>query len=68
MNHSNIIIGYYYTDAHEDIEYVYEWLLARKGITCANINITVEKEDCDDDRYPNFFIMMSGNGAEWENI
>ena len=59
IEHSNIIIKYYQTYEIEDVEFVYEWLLARKGATNAHVWITFEEED------GNYFIMMSGNARAW---
>lgn len=61
IEHSNIIIKYYRTSDIDDIEFVYEWLLARKGGTDAHIWITFEKEEDSE----NYFIMMSGNARAW---
>ena len=61
IEHSNIIIKYYNTADIEDAEFVYEWLLARKGFTNAHIWITFEKEEVSEE----YFIMMSGNARAW---
>lgn len=61
IEHSNIIIKYYSTPDVEDAEFVYEWLLARKGIMNAHVWITFEQEPEDG----NYFIMMSGNARAW---
>lgn len=61
IEHSNIIIKYYKTPEIEDAEFVYEWLLARKGFTNSHVWITFEKEENSDE----YFIMMSGNARAW---
>jgi len=61
IEHSNIIIKYYPTTEVEDAEFVYEWLLARKGFTNSHVWITLESSE-DSDEY---FIMMSGNARAW---
>lgn len=62
--HSNIIIKYYSTYEIEDAEFVYEWLLARKGATNAHVWITFEHDEEKDE----FFIMMSGNARAWADF
>ena len=64
IEHSNIIIKYYKTFEIEDAEFVYEWLLARKGFTNSHVWITFEKEEGQED-YDEYFIMMSGNARAW---
>lgn len=61
IEHSNIIIKYHETYEIEDAEFVFEWLLARKGITNAHLWITFETGE-DKDTY---FILMSGNARAW---
>lgn len=61
IEHSNIIIKYYETADVEDAEFVYEWLLARKGFTNSHVWITLEKEENSEEH----FIMMSGNARAW---
>lgn len=60
IEHSNIIIKYYSTYEIEDAEFVYEWLLARKGATNAHVWITFEYGEEGE-----YFIMMSGNARAW---
>ena len=59
IEHSNIIIKYHKTYEIEDAEFVFEWLLARKGMMNAHVWITFEH---DGDEY---FILMSGNARAW---
>lgn len=61
IEHSNIIIKYHETYEIEDAEFVFEWLLARKGITNAHVWITFE-EDKEKETY---FILISGNARAW---
>lgn len=61
IEHSNIIIKYHDTYEVEDAEFVFEWLLARKGITNAHVWITFE-EDKENESY---FILISGNARAW---
>lgn len=57
--HSNIAYKYYSTTDEYDIEYIYEWMLARKSITNSHVLITLEQEG---DIY---FILISGNVRSW---
>ena len=59
IEHSNIIIKYHKTFEVEDAEFVFEWLLARKGMTNAHVWITFEQEDGE------YFILISGNARAW---
>ena len=61
IEHSNIIIKYHETYEIEDAEFVFEWLLARKGITNAHVWITFEE----DKERETYFILMSGNARAW---
>ena len=61
IEHSNIIIKYHETYEIEDAEFVFEWLLARKGITNAHVWITFEEDEEDE----SYFILISGNARAW---
>ena len=59
LEHSNIAYKYYTTVDELDIEYVYEWMLARKAVTGSHVLITLEHKDNE------YFILISGNVRAW---
>lgn len=59
LEHSNIAFKYYTTSDDLDIEYIYEWMLARKALTNSHVLITLEHMNGE------FFVLISGNARAW---